>query len=310
MTDLLQLNPDKPISLPGIKCAYCGCAIGGKTSTNDHVVGRRFVPESTIGNGFNLKVKACETCNGKKAQLEDDISIITMLPDTAGRYVREDERLVRTVARKAKGAISPATRRLAAQSYNEIKARVPVGGGVSLTYSGIAMPTLEDQRVARLAFYHVQGFSFLRSYDKARQHGAWLESAKFLMLGQLTRPDWGNPRLRHFTAITREWDCINLMNMADGYFRHAMFKAPDVELWAWALEWNERLRVYGLYGEAEAKDRFAADMPAVPVDFRSGDTTNGFMFRIETPIGDDEDDLLFAAPDGLAERPFAPPHWR
>lgn len=120
------------------------------------------MPEGTISNGFNLQVKACEVCNGKKSQLEDDISIITMLPDTAGNYIRDDERLVRTVARKSKGAISPATRRLAAQSYNKIDARMTVGGGLSLAYSGITTPTLDDQRLARLACYRAQEFDFSR----------------------------------------------------------------------------------------------------------------------------------------------------
>lgn len=127
------LDPDKPVSLPNRKCAYCGAGLERKTSTQDHVVGRRFVPEGTLATGFFLQVKSSRPCNDRKAALEDDISIITMLPDTRGGYVRDDERLRRTVARKSKGAFSPATRRLAAQSYNKIDASIPIGGGVSIT---------------------------------------------------------------------------------------------------------------------------------------------------------------------------------
>jgi hypothetical protein len=137
--DLLAFNPDKPVTLPGKKCAYCGVVLQRQTTTQDHVVGRRFVPEGTLTTGFFLQVKSCRPCNDRKAALEDDISLITMLPDTLGRYVNDDERLRRTVARKSRGAISPATRRLAAESYNRIDARIPIGGGASLTYRGVAM---------------------------------------------------------------------------------------------------------------------------------------------------------------------------
>jgi hypothetical protein len=58
---------------------------------------RNFVPEGTLASGFHLQIKACRPCNDKKARLGNDISIITMLPDTAGHYVREDERLLRRI---------------------------------------------------------------------------------------------------------------------------------------------------------------------------------------------------------------------
>lgn len=310
MPDLLAYDPDKPVSLPGSRCAYCGLEIGGRATTKDHVVARRFVPESTIAAGFHLQVKACRPCNDRKARLEDDISVITMLPDTAGRHAREDQRLVRTVARKAKGAVSPATRRLAAESYNKIDARLPLGGGVSLTYSGVAMPTLDDGRVAELAFYHVQGFHFFRSFNAALRHGAWLQRDRFVMLGQLTNADWGNPQLRHFVATVRTWDTCCVVDLADGYFRHAMFKMPHADLWGWALEWNARLRVFGLFGDAARRDAFEAGMPEVHADFSYGDTTNGCVVRVDTPLNEDEDDPLFATPDGFEEQTFAPPHWR
>lgn len=302
-------NPDKPVSLPNRKCAYCGVELERKTSTRDHVVARRFVPEGTLATGFFLQVKSCRPCNDRKAALEDDISIITMLPDTRGHYVRDDERLRRTVARKSKGAFSPATRRLAAQSYNKIDASVPIGGGVSMTYSGLAMPTLEDQRVARLAYYHVQGFTHFRSYDVERGHGRWLEPGEFLAIGHLTKEDWGNPRITAFAAATRSWEPVCTAVLADGYFRHEMRRKPDSELASWAVEWNGRYRVFGLYGPVGERDAFVAALPDEQVDFAWGDTTNGFAWRAETPIAD-EDDQLFDLPDDWDDRPFATPHWR
>jgi hypothetical protein len=213
------------------------------------------------------------------------------------------------VARKSKGSVSPASRRLAAQSYNQIQARYPMGGGVSLTYSGIAMPTIEDQRVARLAYYHVQGFGFFRSFDRDRGHGRWMEPDRFLMLGQLINADWGNPRIQHFIEETASWEPSCLAILADGYFRHMMRKMPDADLWAWALEWNGRLRVFGLYGVAEQRDAFVAGMPVQQADLSYGDTTNGFAMCYDTPLAEEED-RLFGLPPGFGDRGFASPHWR
>lgn len=306
---LLAFNPDKPVTLPGRKCAYCGCDLVRRTSTSDHVVARRFVPEGTLASAFHLQVKACRPCNDKKSRLEDDISIITMLPNTGGAYARDDERLVRTVARKAKGAVSAATRKLAAQSYTRLQTRYPIGGGVSLTYDGVAMPALEDRRVAQLAYYHVQGFCFFRSFDRERGHGRWLEPTKFLMLGQLIDADWGNPRLRYFMDETSRWERTCLTILADGYFRHVMFQKPGDELFAWAVEWNGRLRVFGLYGDETLREAFTSAMPTLRADLSVGDQINGIVMRIDTPLPGDED-VLFALPAGFEERTFTAPHWR
>ena len=91
--DFLAFDPDKSISLPGRKCAYCGVPLERRTSTQDHVVAKNFVPDGTLATGFFLQVKSCRPCNDRKAALEDDISIITMLPDTRGQMVCDDERL-------------------------------------------------------------------------------------------------------------------------------------------------------------------------------------------------------------------------
>lgn len=309
MDEMSAFNPEKPACLPGRFCAYCGRPLDRRSSTRDHVVARNFVPEGTLVSGFFLQVRACRPCNDRKAALEDDISLITMLPDTAGDYVRDDERLRRTVARKAKGSVSAATRRLAALSYNKIDASVPLGGGVSLTYTGVAMPSIDDQRVARLAYYHVQGFRFFGTFNADFGRGSWIEPADFLMLGHLIEADWGHPRVRHFMRETSAWEPICIAILADGYFRHVLRKHPTLELRSWALEWNGRLRVFGVCGEAAARDAFVADLPEVRADFSWGDTTNGFASRVDTPISD-EDDILFDLPDDFADRPHTSAHWR
>nr|WP_087575890.1 hypothetical protein [Sphingomonas sp. CDS-1] len=81
------------------------------------------------------------------------------------------------------------------------------------------------------------------------------------------------------------------------------------ELASWAVEWNGRLRVFGLYGPAAEREAFVAALPKEAVDFVWGDTTNGFAWRTETPLAE-ADDLLFDLPGNWEERPFSPPHWR
>lgn len=309
MDDMSAFDPDKPVSLPNWHCAYCGKSLDRRSSTNDHVVARNFVPEGTLASGFFLQVKACRPCNDRKAALEDDISMITMLPDTAGNLVRDDERLRRTVARKSRGSISTATRRLAAESYNSFDASMPLGGGVSFSYSGTAMPSLDEQRVARLAYYHVQGFRFFGTFNAELRRGSWIEPGDFLTLGHLIDADWGNPRLLHFMNETAVWEPICISVLADGYFRHVSRKHPTLELRSWALEWNGRLRIFGLHGAAEAREEFVATIPKVHADFSWGDITNGFAWRIDTPVQDD-DDILFDLPEDFSERPHSPPHWR
>jgi hypothetical protein len=307
--DLVAYDPHKPVALPGRRCAHCAIPLERRTSTQDHVVGRRFVPEGTLATGFFLQVKACRRCNDRKAALEDDVSVITMLPDTTGRLVRDDERLRRTVARKSRGAISPTTRRLVAQSYCQMEASVPVAQGLSMRMNGLAMPLLPDERVAALAFYHVQGFCHFRSFDPTRGHGSWLDRRRFLMLGSAMKEDWGNPHLTHFTAVTGDWDPSCIALLADGYFSHVMRRRGQDDIWSWALEWNGRMRVFGIYGGDAERAEFTSGMPPLLMDFMHGDTTNGFAMRYETPLPEDQD-RLFDLPDGFTERVYAAPHWR
>jgi 5-methylcytosine-specific restriction endonuclease McrA len=65
-------------------CPYCGCQLELKKSTKEHVVGRRFVPRGKLDAHWNLLVNACEPCNNRKSDLEDDISAITLHPDLSG----------------------------------------------------------------------------------------------------------------------------------------------------------------------------------------------------------------------------------
>lgn len=305
-----HFDPGKPVTLPGTHCAYCRRPLTPAIRTDDHVVGRRFVPQGTLAVGFFLKVKACKICNGLKSALEDDISVITMLRDAAGRYATDDPRLHATAERKAKGAISPATRRLAAQSYNQIDAQFPIQGGLSLNYQGVAMPRVDPERIARLAYLHAQGFQFFESFEPGRGHGAWIDPARFVMLDYMIQSDWGNPALAYFTDETISWELQSFYVLADGYFRLAVRKKPDADLYAWALEWNCRMRVFGLHGAKAEREAFLAARPPIPALFRYGDTIDGFAMCEDTPLAEGEEDRLFTIDAVLDGVNYAVPHWR
>ena len=75
---------NRPIILHNVSCAYCGRHFKSKLPpTKEHVIGRRFVPRGSFDGQWNLILKACQQCNGEKADLEDDIS--ADIPQMPGR---------------------------------------------------------------------------------------------------------------------------------------------------------------------------------------------------------------------------------
>jgi hypothetical protein len=98
---------------------YCGAEFSAAVKrTTEHVVARKFVPIrfDDLSGQWKLEGYACGTCNGVKADLEDDIGAITMQPDGFGEYADDSAELRREAARKARGAMSRITRRAVAAS--------------------------------------------------------------------------------------------------------------------------------------------------------------------------------------------------
>lgn len=89
MTDLTRYSLNRLMVRRSLYCAYCGAAFSRPSDGEaEHVIGRRFVPKGTLAAQWNLIVRACGPCNDHKADLENDISAITMQPDAWGRYPR------------------------------------------------------------------------------------------------------------------------------------------------------------------------------------------------------------------------------
>jgi hypothetical protein len=61
-----------------------------ESATDEHVIGRRFVPKNTMFGQWNVILRACRECNTAKSELENDISAITMQPDASGQFAVDD----------------------------------------------------------------------------------------------------------------------------------------------------------------------------------------------------------------------------
>ena len=94
-----------PIRFRNTTCPYCAANLAEVERTREHVVGRRFVPRGKHDKQWNLLLFACRKCNNKKSELEDDISAISMQPDSFGRFADDDSVLREEAARKAKNSI-------------------------------------------------------------------------------------------------------------------------------------------------------------------------------------------------------------
>src|SRR6266566_4636715 len=88
---VITLSNRKATKLGNVNCVYCGEKdMVEKPLTDEHVIGRRFVPKGSLARGWTLIVRSCERCNNQKSDLEDDISAITLLPDPGGSHSDPD----------------------------------------------------------------------------------------------------------------------------------------------------------------------------------------------------------------------------
>jgi hypothetical protein len=105
----LRLPTPHDLSLRNYNYIYCCRLLTKATHTREHVIGRNFVPRRTLD--INLIAWACVQCNNDKSDLEDDISLISMLPAIAQSLPCMDARSA-DIARKLQSAISRRTSKL------------------------------------------------------------------------------------------------------------------------------------------------------------------------------------------------------
>jgi hypothetical protein len=252
MAKLTEHAPNRPIILHNQNCVYCGRKFDHHViKTKEHVIGRRFVPKGSLNAQWNLIVNACSQCNGKKADLENDLSAIFMQPDAFGRYAVDDPRLRADATNKALKAISRRTKKTIIDSNEEIIIRTYFDKKANISFNLTAVAQADENRILELAAYHVRGFFYLITYKSEVKTGAPIPGL-FALAADARRADWGNSRMLGFVSVTKSWDVRFFDNGADGFFKLWIRRKDEgVGLWAWALEWNHSFRAVGFFGVEE-----------------------------------------------------------
>lgn len=282
--ELKELPINKVVKLHNLTCIYCSVKLADVRSNVEHVIGRKFVPKGKLNNQWNLIVRACEACNNKKSDLEDDISSITMQSDLDGSHVVDDESFATDSIRKS-NSFSRRTSKRVLDSKEEITLKAPFFNG-SITFNLISPPQVDEERAFELARLHVTAFFYWLTYDEAAKVGRFWEGFYF-PIHVTSNKDWGSHLNTTFMKLVLNWELALHGETADGFFKVIIRKEPESTCWSWALEWNKNYRVIGLFGNKASIDSF---------DSRLGEPdikrVENFTFRRQMPLSEEEDVLF------------------
>lgn len=254
----------KAVKIAGnVQCPYCGRLLdeGPETQrTEDHVVGRKFVPKGYLENEWNLIVDSCEDCNRQKGRLESGISCMSHMSFGSGPEYGDD--VVKDVRRKLgtkdpgtgriRGATHPSTGKPVADSFGEHKLTGKLGPA-TMTFSLISPPQ-DGEKEAELAGFQVQAFFYLisnynpddpaksRAYSKTETR--YLATDLIQPIFVLRRSGFGHEVAMELTRRTLGWEQVCWIPTARGHFKAIMRRAEDA--YFWAVEWNKNARVIGL----------------------------------------------------------------
>ncbi|MEZ5713416.1 MAG: hypothetical protein R3E11_12400 [Sphingobium sp.] len=289
---VLRQSPDRAIILHNETCPYCGTALTRDTRTKEHVIGRRFVPRGSLHQHWNLIVWACEPCNRRKAELEDDISAISMQPDPWGAHARDDIRLRNEAERKAKTK-SRRSGKPVKDSHEQFSISHTFGGA-ELTFSFTSAPQADETRIIELVRMQVMAFFYWITIQPGEVNGRFCQGS-FFPLQPVRRADWGNEQLRFFMAETKGWDLRIHAVTADGYFKLAIKKHIDELIWSFAVEWNESYRIVGFFGDTAGLIKLRDRLPKLAMQTIHTKGDDWVRHRREVPLSD-QDDTLFDPP--------------
>ena len=288
MAEKMRIASAHQLALKNRNCIYCGITLTKETRNREHVIGRNFVPPGSCS--VNLIAWACFDCNGDKSNLEDDVSLISLLPALGDQHSPDDPRLAEIV-RKAKKAISRRTGKPVKDSTETLTVGGQIFPGVNVTFNLMSNPQTDSERVGLLAMHHVQAFFYFTTYNSETQTGACFPGT-FSVVGDYRRPDWGNPRLGAFMSHTKDWDPRVSVLGNDSYFRIISRRNLPLDLWSWAVEWNKNFRVCGFFGAEALVDEATAAMPKLRMKDVGSSGNSHFRMRMEEGLPDKED-ILF-----------------
>lgn len=282
------------IRLRNIICAYCGCELTPATTTKEHVVGRRFVPKGKLNANWNLILNACSPCNNAKADLENDISAITLNSELIGKHPDYDQDTIKDAQRKAEKSISRRTKKAVQDSTEGLKFDVPIGTNASISFDFKSPPQIDETRAFELARLQLAGFFYMLSYQKDQERGYWW-TGSFHPLIMVQRADWGNTIAVDFAEDVSCWDTRLMGHTAEGYFSICIRKHPDAECWSWAVEWNGSTRLLGFFGDRKTAESVVNRLRPLQMSQQTLAKDHHIRFRLEVPL-EPEKDRLFELP--------------
>lgn len=295
LTTSLSHHPtNRAIRLRNVICPYCGCDLTPKTTTKEHVVGRRFVPKGKLNGHWNLIINACGPCNNRKADLENDISAITLHPEHGQAHPDYDAVAIADAKRKAKKAISRRTKKPVKDSHENMKLNAPLALGASISLNLTSPPQIDDDRAFELARLQLAGFFHLLTYQKHEERGYWW-TGNYHPVIMVRRADYGNKIIVDFADAVIDWEPRLIGHTAEGFYNVCIRRHPEAECWSWAMEWNGSTRLIGFLGDREIAKTIVDTLG--PLQMHHQDLPDGghIRYRTEVPLTS-EDDRLFEPP--------------
>lgn len=287
MSSLITIYVNQPPKLiKNRNCPYCGTDLEFIQKNKEHVIGRRFVPKCYLNKQWNLILQACVACNSRKSGLENDISVISMIPT----FGVEGEALSKEIERKSKTKCQLTGESVANSSISETVS-IPFGSA-KFSFNLFGPPQVGHDRLCELAHYQLMGFFYFISYDKNRQVGGfWPGCAK--LVNFCPNSDWGNNQQRWFMKATETWYTRLICCTANGYYKITFRRPKDMrQLWSWAIEWNKNYRLVGFFGKEDLIQKVAFNLPKKPKTLLTK-TTKETTWMTKEFILSEEDDSLF-----------------
>jgi hypothetical protein len=276
------------LALRNYNCIYCCRPLTKATRSREHVIGRNFVPRGTLD--FNIVAWACVHCNNDKSDLEDDVSLISMLPAIAQSLPSMDERSA-DIGRKLRRAISRRTGKFVRDSQESVTIKGEPLPGLAVTFKMVGNPQTDPVRVARLARYHITAFHYFTTYRKETKLGEGIPGV-FAIAGDYRRPDWGNARALHFMEETKTWHARFVLKGKKAFFQAMIRRKMPELLWSWAVEWNQSFRVFGFYGIEELVNDAIKELPQLHTQSLLEEPNRIVRMRTEVALPE-ADDILF-----------------
>lgn len=200
------MRQNQPEVLRNVTCCYCRVPLADVPANKEHVIGRNFVPKGALDRSWNLIAQACETCNTRKSDLEDDMAVLSLQHYPFDGTDLAYDAVVSRSLEKASRTYSRHSRNVVSESSEESKLEMPLGPAGSYIVGMIAPPQVSDDRAFALAHMQATAFYYLLTYRDDERRGVLWPGGGFFTADVATRSDWGNPTAlvhRHCHIVAR-----------------------------------------------------------------------------------------------------------